>query len=196
MTDAGEPDAAPAAGFLGRNRPGPAAARVAEMIRVDHAGEYGAVQIYRGQRAVFDALPHKANTARLIREMEDGEAHHLATFDRLIAARRGRPTLLAPLWNAAGFALGAGTALLGEKAAMACTSAVEEVIEKHYAEQAEELDGIGDPLAETVREFREDELGHKRTAEEHGAEDAPGYGLLRTAIQLGCRAAIRLSEKI
>lgn len=128
--------------------------------------------------------------------MEDGEAAHLAAFDRLLAERRVRPTLLSPLWNAAGFALGAATALMGEKAAMAATAAVEEVIEKHYAAQAEEL-RVGEPaLAATVAAFREDELGHKATAEAHGAQETPGYPLMRFLIQAGCRAAIRLSEKI
>lgn len=177
-------------------RPGPNGARVAEMIRVDHAGEYGAVQIYRGQRAVFDALPKKARTAKLLKEMEEGEASHLETFDRLIAERGVRPTLMSPLWNAAGFGLGAVTALMGEKAAMACTAAVEEVIEGHYAEQAEELDIAEPELAGTVRQFREEELEHKHTAETEGAQDAPGYGLLKAVIQAGCRVAIRVSEKI
>lgn len=179
-----------------RHRPGPRGARLGEMLRVDHAGEYGAVQIYRGQRAVFDTLPHKAETADAIREMEDGEVEHLKTFDALLAERGVRPTALAPIWNAAGFGLGAVTALMGEKAAMACTAAVEEVIEQHYAAQAEELDAVEPELAETVRKFRDDELGHKNEAEARGAEEAPGYGLLKAAIQLGCRAAIRLSEKI
>ncbi|MBI1391462.1 MAG: demethoxyubiquinone hydroxylase family protein [Alphaproteobacteria bacterium] len=184
-----------ASGFFGRHRPGPNAKRLAEMIRVDHAGEYGAVQIYRGQRAVFDALPAKKGVSDLLKHMEEGEAHHLATFDRLVAEGRARPTIFAPIWNAAGFALGAGTALMGEKAAMACTSAVEEVIEQHYAAQAEELEAAGEPLAETVRRFRDDELGHKETAEANGAAEAPGYGVMRAVIQAGCRAAIRLSEK-
>ena len=181
---------------LARVTPGARDGRLAEILRVDHAGEYGAVQIYRGQRAVFDALPAKADTSALLKEMEDGEAHHLATFDRLLAERRVRPTLFSPLWNAAGFALGAGTALLGEKAAMACTAAVEEVIEQHYAAQIEELEGTEDALAATLVEFREDELEHKETAEREGAEETPGYGLLKAAIQTGCRVAIRLSEKI
>ncbi|MCA8889631.1 MAG: demethoxyubiquinone hydroxylase family protein, partial [Parvularculaceae bacterium] len=100
------------------NRPGGARARrIGEMLRVDHAGEYGAVQIYRGQRAVFDNLPHKAPTAELLREMEDGEAGHLSTFDQLLAERRVRPTVFSPIWNIAGFGLGAATALMGEKAA-------------------------------------------------------------------------------
>lgn len=179
-----------------RMRPGPRANRLAEMLRVDHAGEFGAVEIYRGQRAVFDALPAKKALSETLREMEDGEVEHLSTFNRLLADRGVRPTLLSPIWRVAGFGLGAATALMGEKAAMACTAAVEEVIEEHYAKQAETL-AVADPaLAETVIAFREDELRHKETAVEHGARETPGYGLLRAAIQFGCRAAIRLSEKI
>ncbi|MBY0422960.1 MAG: demethoxyubiquinone hydroxylase family protein [Parvularculaceae bacterium] len=166
------------------------------MLRVDHAGEYGAVQIYRGQRAVFGRLPHKSATADVIAEMEAGEARHLETFDRLLAERRVRPTLLSPLWNVAGFGLGAVTALMGEKAAMACTAAVEEVIEGHYAAQAEEIAAVDPALASTIAEFRDDELGHKATAEDNGADGAPGFGLLKAAIQFGCRVAIRLSEKV
>ncbi len=178
------------------DRPGPRDRRVAEMLRVDHAGEYGAVQIYKGQRAVFDNVAGKEDIAVLLEEMEAGEAEHLQTFDALLVERGVRPTLLAPLWNAAGFALGAGTALMGEKAAMACTAAVEEVIEQHYAEQAEALEPSHPDLAETVRRFRDDELEHKTVAEREGARDALGFPILRAAIQAGCRAAIRLSEKI
>ncbi len=179
-----------------RRRPGPRDGRLAEILRVDHAGEYGAVQIYRGQRAVFDALPHKRRTAMLLETMEAGEARHLKTFDALLLERRVRPTIFAPLWNAAGYGLGAATALMGEKAAMACTAAVEEVIEQHYAEQADELDAADPPLAETLREFRDDELEHKTTAEAEGALEAGGYGAMRAVIQAGCRLAIRLSEKL
>jgi ubiquinone biosynthesis monooxygenase Coq7 len=177
-------------------KPGPRNERIAEMLRVDHAGEYGAVAIYRGQRAIFDKLPEKARIASLLKGMEDGEALHLATFDALLAERRVRPTLLAPFWNAAGFGLGAATALMGEKAAMACTSAVEDVIEKHYAAQIGELEAGEPELAETVRQFREDELEHKRTAENEGAQSAPGYGLLSAVIKLGCHAAIRIAQKV
>ena len=106
-----------------RMRPGPRERRIAEMLRVDHAGEYGAVAIYRGQKAVFGALPHKMRTASMIEEMEEGELHHLETFDEMLIERGVRPTLFGPLWNRAGFALGAATALMGEKAAMACTAA-------------------------------------------------------------------------
>ncbi|MEM6414649.1 MAG: demethoxyubiquinone hydroxylase family protein [Pseudomonadota bacterium] len=178
------------------DRPGPRASRIREMLRVDHAGEYGAVQIYRGQRAVFDALPSKTELSALLKHMEDGEQHHLSTFDRLLPEYGARPTVLSPLWNLAGFALGAGTALMGEKAAMACTAAVEDVIEKHYAEQAEALDGVDDALAETVRQFRDEEIEHKETAEAEGARETPGYDVLRAVIQAGCRAAIKVSEKL
>ena len=179
-----------------RMTPGPRRNRIAEMLRVDHAGEHGAVTIYRGQRAVFDALPGKAALSAKLREMEEGEAAHLDTFNRLLAERGVRPTLLSPVWGVAGFGLGAVTALMGEKAAMACTAAVEEVIEKHYAGQAAALAAAEPDLTETIVAFRDDELEHKRIAEEEGAKEAPGYPLLKAVIQAGCRAAIRLSEKI
>ena len=191
--------AAPGRGApIARNIPGPNARRLGEMLRVDHAGEYGAVAIYRGQRAVFEALPHKSAIAEEIADMEAGEIEHLETFDRLLAERGIRPTLLSPLWNAAGFGLGAVTALMGEKAAMACTEAVEDVIEKHYAEQiaALEKDETEADLTATLVKFREDEIGHKTTAENAGAKEAPGYPLLSAAIRMGCRGAIKLAEKI
>ena len=169
--------------------------KLAEMIRVDHAGEYGAVHIYRGQRAVFDRISTRAHAARVIAEMEAGEAEHLKTFDRLLAERGVRPTLMAPLWRVAGFGLGAATALLGERAAHACTEAVEEVIEQHYARQSEAL--ADDPeLKNLVDKFREDEVGHMETAVDQGAHGAPAYPLLTAIIRFGCRAAIRISEKI
>ena len=150
-----------------------------EMIRVDHAGEFGAVQIYRGQRAVFDRLESKAHTASLLREMEAGEAIHLQTFDEMVRARGVRPTALAPVWRLAGFTLGAATALLGEKAAHACTAAVD------------------DPeLKATILKFRDEEVVHKTTALAQGAEQTPGYSLLSAAIKFGCRVAIKVSEKI
>jgi ubiquinone biosynthesis monooxygenase Coq7 len=170
--------------------------RLAEMIRVDHAGEYGAVQIYRGQRAVFGKSESKSHAARIIGEMEAGEAEHLKTFDRLIAERGVRPTLMAPIWRLAGFSLGAATALMGEQAAHACTEAVEEVIEEHYARQSAELAGVDAELKHVVDRFREDEIAHKDTAVEQGARDAPAYPLLSAVIKFGCRAAIRISEKI
>jgi ubiquinone biosynthesis monooxygenase Coq7 len=165
------------------------------MIRVDHAGEYGAVRIYEGQLAVFDALNSTSKAADAIRAMAQAEQRHLQTFDRLVRERKVRPTALEPVWRIAGFALGAATALMGEKAAMACTAAVEEVIDEHYGSQLKRLSG--DPeLKNTVAEFRAEELAHREEALAHGAEQAPGYGLLSDAIKAGCRLAIRLSERI
>lgn len=175
---------------------GAAERRLAEMIRVDHAGEFAAVQIYRGQRAVFDRIEGKTHTARIIREMEAGEQEHLRTFDRLIAERSVRPTMMAPVWRLAAFGLGASTALMGERAAHACTEAVEEVIEEHYARQSAALEGLDVELKGIVDRFREDEIGHKNTAVEQGARNAPGYPLLSAVIRFGCRTAIRISEKV
>jgi 3-demethoxyubiquinol 3-hydroxylase len=167
-----------------------------EMIRVDHAGEFAAVRIYAGQRAVFDRIEGKAHAARIIADMEAGEQEHLKTFDRLIAERGVRPTLMAPVWRVAAFGLGAATALMGEKAAHACTEAVEEVIEQHYARQGAALAGVDGELKRVVDRFRAEETAHKQTAIEQGARDAPGYGMLSAVIKFGCRAAIRISEKI
>jgi ubiquinone biosynthesis monooxygenase Coq7 len=169
---------------------------IEEMIRVDHAGEFGAVQIYRGQLAVFERIGAKSHAARLIAGMEAGEQEHLRTFDRLIAERRVRPTAMAPVWRMAGFGLGAVTALMGERAAHACTEAVEDVIEAHYQRQSERL-GRNDPeLKHTIDKFRAEEAAHKETAIEQGAKEAPGYLVLSALIKFGCRAAIRISEKI
>lgn len=170
--------------------------QLAEMIRVDHAGEYGAVQIYRGQRAVFSRIEGKAHAAKLIAEMEEGEQQHLKTFDRMIAERGVRPTVMAPLWRVAGFGLGAVTALMGERAAHACTEAVEDVIEEHYGRQSQALQGVDSELKHVVDKFREDEIAHKETAIEQGARHAPAYPVLSAVIKFGCRAAIRISEKI
>jgi len=167
-------------------------ATVAAMIRVDHAGEYGARRIYEGQLAVLG----QNASGGAIRHMADQENAHLAAFDKLIVERRVRPTLLAPLWHAAGFALGAGTALLGERAAMACTAAVESVIDEHYARQAERLGDDEADLKATIEEFRADERQHHDTAIEHGAEQAPAYELLTGAIKSGTRLAIWLSTRV
>ena len=179
-------------------RPGAAAPsrRLAEILRVDHAGELGAVHIYRGQRAVLDVAKGRERTAGQLAEMESHEADHLARFDALLNERQVRPTLLAPVWRAAGFALGAGTALLGENAAHACTEAVETVIEEHYAGQIAELSSRDPALAAELTQFRDDELAHKDIAVSEGAREAPGYRLLSAAIRAGCRAAIRISEKV
>ena len=175
---------------------GAKARRLEAMIRVDHAGEFGAVQIYKGQRAVFAHARGKDDVAALVAGMEAGEQAHLETFDRLVAERGVRPTLMAPLWRIAGFGLGAATALMGEKAAHACTAAVEEVIEQHYARQADELAGEEPAFRAMIERFRNDEIAHKETALSEGAEDAFGYRALSAAIKFGCRAAIAISERV
>ncbi|NKB60305.1 MAG: demethoxyubiquinone hydroxylase family protein [Alphaproteobacteria bacterium] len=167
------------------------AEQVARIVRVDQAGEFGAVRIYAGQRAVLRRGP----AADAVKEMAEQEREHLETFDRLIAERRVRPTALGPLWNVAGYALGATTALLGEKAAMACTVAVEDVIDEHYANQLETLGDDEPELRKVITEFREDELEHHDTALKHGAEDAPGYPLLSATVKASSRLAIWLSER-
>jgi len=175
---------------------GATAARLAEILRVDHAGELGAVSIYRGQRAVFGDAPSNARIAGQLAEMEAHEAVHLARFDRLLNERQVRPTALTPLWRLAGFALGAGTALMGEKAAHACTEAVEDVIEQHYAGQVAELRDREPALAAELSKFRDEELAHRDHAVEEGARDAPGYPILAAVIRAGCKAAIKISEKL
>jgi ubiquinone biosynthesis monooxygenase Coq7 len=168
-------------------------AKIASMIRVDQAGEFGATRIYAGQLAV---MGNRHPMAREIAHMAEQEARHREFFDRLLAERRVRPTLLAPFWNVAGFALGAATAALGPRAAMACTAAVETEIDAHYRQQLEEL-GDDDPeLSAAIADFRAEELEHKDAALAAGAESAPGYPLLSGVIRAGCRAAIALAKRI
>ena len=165
---------------------------VERMLRVDHAGEYGAARIYAGQLAVLgrDAV------APVIREMAEAECKHLAAFDKLLVERRVRPTVLAPFWHVAGFALGAGSALMGPRAAMACTAAVEEVIEQHYAAQVEKLGDDEAELRQTLVEFGAEETRHKEIGLAHEAEQAPGFEPLSAAVKRGTRLAIWLSERI
>lgn len=172
--------------------------RLQEMVRVDHAGEHGAVKIYDGQLAVFRHLQGKQQTADLIAEMAEQEQEHLRHFDQLLVDQNIRPTALCALWDIAGFALGAGTALMGEKAAMACTAAVETEIDAHYQAQLEALEASGEApdLVETIKKFQADEVAHRDTALENGAEQAPAYPLMSAVIRMGCRAAIKISEKI
>ena len=172
-------------------------AEIAAMIRVDHAGEYGAVRIYAGQIAVAERLFGGRSRARDdIRDMATQEQRHLAAFDELVRARGVRPTVLQPLWHVAGYALGAATALLGERAAMACTVAVEEVIDEHYRGQAERLGDADPALRETIEAFRADELQHRDVAIEHGATEALGYELISALVKTGSRLAIWLSTRL
>lgn len=165
----------------------------AAMLRVDQAGEFGATRIYAGQLAV---MGQRSDEARAIARMAEQEARHRKVFDAMVAARGVRPTALQPLWNVAGFALGAATALIGPKAAMACTAAIETEIDRHYGEQLEQLGDVDPELAETIAEFRAEEVEHRDAAIAAGAEQALAYPLLSGAIRLGCRIAIGLSRHI
>lgn len=164
---------------------------------MDHAGELGANRIYAGQMAVLG----RTSVGPTIQHMWDQEKEHLRTFEQIVANNRVRPTVLIPLWNIAGYLLGAGTALLGKEAAMACTVAVEETISEHYDNQLRELltEGVTDEnkqLLDTIQKFRDEELEHLHIGEEHDADKAPMYETLSTVIQTGCKAAIWLSERI
>jgi len=170
-----------------------------KMLRVDHAGEYGAIRIYQGQLAVLG----KTSVAPVLQEMHDQEKEHLATFNQLLPKYRVRPTVMLPLWDLAGFMLGAGTALLGKEGAMACTVAVESVIGEHYNSQIRALmtDGEDGPqkhkdLLKILKKFRDEELEHHDTGLELDAEKAPAYELLSAAIKVGCKGAIWVSEKV
>jgi 3-demethoxyubiquinol 3-hydroxylase len=165
---------------------------IARMIRVDQAGEYGAVRIYDGQLAVLKS----ATAVGAVRRMAAQEKQHLQRFDALVAERHVRPTVLSPVWHWAGYALGAATALLGENAAMACTVAVEEVIDEHYRRQLEALGDADPKFAKMVAEFRADELEHRDAALAQGATETPAYSLFSAAIKAGSRLAIWLSTRI
>jgi ubiquinone biosynthesis monooxygenase Coq7 len=165
----------------------------AAMLRVDQAGEFGATRIYAGQLAVMGS---RHPSAREIARMAAQEERHRARFDAMMTARGVRPTALAPLWNMAGFALGAATAMISPEAAMACTAAIETEIDRHYGAQLDRLGDQDPELAEVITEFRAEEVEHRDAALAAGAERAPAYPFLSAAIRLGCRVAIGLSERI
>ena len=166
--------------------------QVESMIRVDHAGEYGAMRIYSGQLAVMKHTPART----LVEHMRDQERHHLETFTQIVKDRQVRPTVLMPLWHVGGFLLGAATALLGEKAAFACTVAVESVIDEHYASQHAQLRPDENTLAQTIETFRAQEVEHHDTSLAQGAADTPLYPVLTAAIKATSRLAIWLSSRL
>lgn len=174
-------------------RPGDRRPDRESMLRVDQAGEYGATRIYAGQLAV---LRRDCPEAKLIARMASQEERHLKRFNALMAERRVRPTALQPIWNAAGFMLGAATALISEEAALACTDAVETEIDRHYSRQLADLGDEDPELSADIAAFRAEELEHRDSARAAGAANAPGYPLLTAAIRAGCRVAIGLSKRI
>ena len=165
---------------------------IAPLLRVNLAGEYGAKRIYEGQLAILKHSP----SAPLLNHMKAQEEVHLRTFEEWVVKNRVRPTLLQPLWHVAGYALGAGTALLGEKAAMACTVAIEQVIEAHYEKQLHRLKKQNPPLRKVIKKFQKEEQDHQDLALEQGAEKAPAYALLSKGIKTASRLAIWLSERV
>ncbi len=171
-------------------------ARMAQILRVDHAGEFGAVKIYEAQARIFGGVRGKATITADMVEMQAGEAVHKARFDALLTRHGVRPTAILPLWSLAATGLGAVTALMGEKAAHACTEAVESVIEQHYADQIAELADREPELAAELTKFRDEELEHHDHAVAHGSREAPGYRLLSAVIKAGCRVAIKVSERV
>jgi len=173
-----------------------------KILRVDHAGEFGADRIYAGQISILG----NSDVGHLIQEMWDQEKEHVAKFEELLPKYRVRPTALMPLWDAAGYVLGIGTALMGKEAAMACTVAVEKTISAHYSDQLRQLleDASNYPedpekhreLLDTIKKFRDDEIEHHDIGLANDAELAPAYQLMSFVIENGCKVAIKLSEKI
>ena len=164
-----------------------------EIIRVDHAGEYGATRIYDGQITIFGK---GSKIGKTIKHMADQEQEHIETFQKLIVNNRVRPSALLPIWNVAGYTLGAATAMMGEKAAMACTVAVEKVIGEHYHEQQSLLENDQKKLKKIIKKFEADELEHHDIGIAHDAEKTPGYKILSKIIEIGCKTAIAVSKKI
>ena len=175
-----------------RALPGDEAPSLSQMLRVNHAGEYGAKRIYAGQLAVLRDHP----LAPELRHMAAQEEVHLAEFNRLLPTRSVRPTALLPLWHVAGYALGAATALMGARAAMACTVAVESVITEHYEAQLAQPELLGADLQKTIQQFRDEEMEHHDLGLANEAEQARGYPVLSAVIQAGCRAAIWLAARV
>ncbi|MEM1400101.1 MAG: demethoxyubiquinone hydroxylase family protein [Pseudomonadota bacterium] len=170
------------------------AEQLARIVRVDHAGEFGAQKIYAGQLAVLG----DTDSGPIIRHMAEQEDAHLEAFEKELVERRVRPSALMPFWSAAGYALGVGTALLGPRAAMACTVAVEEAIVEHYEEQATQLEGDADnaDLKAKIEQFCAEEAEHRDIGLEHEAEKTPGYRLIHGAIRRGSKAAIWLATRV
>jgi 3-demethoxyubiquinol 3-hydroxylase len=170
--------------------------KVEEFIRVDHAGERGAVKIYEGQLLALNTLVKDDNLKKVIEEMKVHEKEHCEFFENEIKKRKIKPTKLLPLWDLLGISLGFGSTLLGKKAAMLCTASVEEVIDKHYLDQIDQLESNEKELKKKIIKFRKDELHHKDIAYAKGATKEGFYSILDKVIKTGSKIAINISEKI
>ena len=167
-----------------------------EIIRVDHAGERGAIKIYEGQLLALKTIKQDNNLKDKIEEMKEQEKEHLEYFEKEIQKRKIKPTYLLPLWDVIGITLGFGTALLGKKAAMLCTASVEEVIEDHYQNQLKKLGNDEIDLKTKIEKFKGDEVNHKNMAYESGATNKGLYSIMDKVIKTGSKIAITISEKI
>ena len=170
--------------------------KVEEFIRVDHAGERGAIKIYEGQLLALNTFVKNENLKKTIEKMKNDEKEHLDFFNEEIKKRNIKPTKLLPLWDLLGVGLGFGSAIIGKKATMLCTASVEEVIDKHYQNQINELDSEEKVLKEKIKKFRDDELHHRDIAYEQGASKKGLYSILDKIIKTGSKVAISISEKI
>ncbi|MDC0153087.1 demethoxyubiquinone hydroxylase family protein [Candidatus Pelagibacter sp.] len=170
--------------------------KIEEFIRVDHAGERGAIKIYEGQLLALNTFVKDENLKKTIEKMKNHEKEHLEFFNKEIKKRNIKPTKLLPLWDLLGVALGFGSAIIGKKATMLCTASVEEVIDEHYQNQINELDSDEKILKEKIKKFRDDELHHRDIAYEQGASKKGLYAILDKIIKTGSKVAINISEKI
>ena len=170
--------------------------RVEEFIRVDHAGERGAVKIYEGQLLALNTIVKNENLKKTIEDMKEHEIEHCKFFENEIKKRNIQPTKFLPLWDLLGVGLGFGSTLLGKKAAMLCTASVEEVIDKHYLDQINQLGPDEKELKKKIIKFRQDELDHKDIAYEEGASKKGVYSIMDKIIKTGSKIAIRISEKV
>jgi len=170
--------------------------RVEEFIRVDHAGERGAVKIYEGQLLALNTIVRNDNLKKTIEDMKEHEVEHCQFFESEIKKRNIKPTKFLPLWDLLGVGLGFGSTLLGKKAAMLCTASVEEVIDKHYLDQINQLGSDEKELKKKITKFRQDELDHKDIAYEEGASKKGFYSIMDKIIKTGSKIAIRISEKV
>ena len=170
--------------------------RVQEFIRVDHAGERGAVKIYEGQLLALNTIVKNESLKKTIEDMKEHEIEHCQFFEKEIKKRNIEPTKFLPLWDLLGVGLGFGSTLLGKKAAMLCTASVEEVIDKHYLDQINQLGPEEEELKKKITKFRQDELDHKDIAYEEGATKKGFYSVMDRIIKTGSKLAINISEKI
>ena len=170
--------------------------KIEEFIRVDHAGERGAIKIYEGQLLALNTFVKDENLKKTIEKMKNHEKEHLDFFNKEIKKRNIKPTKLLPLWDLLGVGLGFGSAIIGKKATMLCTASIEEVIDEHYQNQINELDSDEKVLKEKIKKFRDDELHHRDIAYEQGASKKGLYSILDKIIKTGSKVAINISEKI